>query len=280
MQATRAIARGDYVLMDRAARALPLLKGHFAADQGGQLLVTNMDEINKTIAAAIRAALAHDDDASEAAPTRQRFKRQRRPRGLLGAWTRQWAPYAQRSALATIIDGAGDPHNDPADRARLLADHWTSAFARRDVHGSLANIPEPLPDPPTPTARDILGVMRRGRQSAPGPDGVPYAAWAAASFAGARILLRLLMATTAGGRGPPAFNAGRLVFLPKPTPSAPRDEKPWATARTPKDTRPLNLNKHRREGTSGGDMPQPHTPVAHLGAPDTTRVCAVASGAR
>lgn len=159
------------------------------------MLLRDLPRVSDAIAGAIRAGLTADSpeaDGPAAAPTKP-FKRQRPPRRYLDAWTRLWAPYAQRSKLAAVLDGTGAVLAEPQDRADLLGSHWEAVFAQRNVHSRLADalarhIAEPLTLGEAPTFGSVLAFLRKARQTAPGPDRLPYGAWAAASTAGARAL--------------------------------------------------------------------------------------------
>lgn len=68
---------------------------------------------------------------------------------------------------------------------------------------------------------DVEAAILRTIDSAPGPDGVPYAAWRSVATLVAPVLHRILQGVVAGTLSLPAgFNLSTMVFLPKLVPSA------------------------------------------------------------
>ena len=66
-----------------------------------------------------------------------------------------------------------------------------------------------------PSVDDIQRFLRKAKHSAPGPDGVPYAAWRAAGRFGAEVLHEELTEITISGRGPNDFNISIAIFPAK-----------------------------------------------------------------
>ena len=77
------------------------------------------------------------------------------------------------------------------------------------------------------------------KDSAPGPDGLPYSCWGSANGALTPHVFNLYKHVYAGGCIPPSFLESNMVFLPKGDPKP--GENLAALSRNPADTRPLNL---------------------------------------
>ena len=58
-------------------------------------------------------------------------------------------------------------------------------------------------------------MVNRPTDSAPGPDGIPFAAWRAAPDLAALLLHRVFEVITKGNSPPEGFNHGLLYLLPK-----------------------------------------------------------------
>ena len=99
---------------------------------------------------------------------------------------------------------------------------------------------------PFPVAMPVLTqeqfhrhAMLTAKSSAPGPDGVDYAHWAAAP-ASACTTLHGVDSALLGGCGPPAgFNDNIMCFLPKPGHGT---DGPRGSLRKPSTARPFSLS--------------------------------------
>ena len=85
---------------------------------------------------------------------------------------------------------------------------------------------------------DVEELLLHLKASAPGPDGIPYGAWAALGFFGAQLLYEAYLALVNGRPPPEGFNFSLMVFLMK----ALTPDKSTTTSRHPEHTRPLNLS--------------------------------------
>lgn len=65
--------------------------------------------------------------------------------------------------------------------------------------------------------RQVVCALRRAKDTATGPVGVPYSAWRAAGRDGASVLCRVLSRAATNGRLPTAFCNSVAAFLPKGT---------------------------------------------------------------
>ena len=110
------------------------------------------------------------------------------------------------------------------DITKALADHWRQIFdVVHDDHGAgnrLLRQVKPrydwkLTSPPAKLGIEVF--LATAKNSAPGPDGLPYAAWRAAGPAGAATLFEALSKMAAGVMPLQGFNDSLSIFLPKGT---------------------------------------------------------------
>ena len=87
------------------------------------------------------------------------------------------------------------------------------------------------------TFDEFMECLSGLRDSAPGPDGIPYSAWLYSTTSTHHLLYDLYIDFITTGHLPPSFNHSNLVFLPK-------GSNPAASTTVSKhasNTRPLNL---------------------------------------
>ena len=151
--------------------------------------------------------------------------------------------------ITYIEDDNRDNQTDPAVMAGLLRRHWGRAFAEKpcrdqDVHRWTAadrRATTGLREALRPMVQDdvqweispddVREAIRRTASSAPGPDGIPYAAWrrlgplaetciyeAAKCLEGDQAMECLERAHPKDAHWNSAFNDAKMVFLPRRTP--------------------------------------------------------------
>lgn len=136
---------------------------------------------------------------------------------------------------------------NPADiRSRLLG-YWGPQFQPRRIDNRFSMAmartyvtPADTTAWATPTAADIKASLRRARDTAPGPDGIPYTGWRNAGPRAHAVLARLLTHMTATSMALAHFSDAIALFLPKATEAT---DPPCGGqgARRPENTRPLAL---------------------------------------
>ena len=146
-----------------------------------------------------------------------------------------------RSHMAGLRKQVTDPvTTDPKKQAKIIRDFWGAIWARRpdappgsSINNFLDtyNIKIP-PDslPKIPTLAQIEIRIKKTRNSAPGPDGIPFAFYRAVSDLAAPIILNLILAMGQGTAPPKEFNLGNLFVFPKDSSS------------TINRTRPITVN--------------------------------------
>ena len=156
-----------------------------------------------------------------------------------------WSRVQRRLVLHSVLRDDGTPYPDTAASANALAEHWAPTFACTGIESDDAAdelMRHILPIPPGVqfqiTEDEFNEICDRTANSAPGPDGVPYAAWRAASRTVRHYLYLILLALLNGSACIPGFNHSKLVFIPK---SASSSSSSSVDAR-PDELRPLNLS--------------------------------------
>ena len=78
----------------------------------------------------------------------------------------------------------------------------------------------------------VLDIIKRSNSSAPGPDGIPFAAWRAVPDVGASVLLDVFDAIAGGSVPPEGYNHGLLYLLPKKDTGLLADTRPLSVTNT------------------------------------------------
>ena len=152
------------------------------------------------------------------------------------------------AALTAVEDSEGTICTDGPSMATALRRHWEDTFSARRLDGNLrrewlredADSPDGLhaavrpllakPEAWELRRADVQKAISQTSSSAPGPDGIPYAAWrrlgplaasvlfeAAGELSQAYGLNSMLQAFPTDDRGNSAFNEAIAVFIPKKT---------------------------------------------------------------
>ena len=167
----------------------------------------------------------------------------------LVALGRLWNPLDRRVPLAAVL-----VKNDEGDVTRItergsidqaLAAAWAPTFQAGKVDTVLGDsmlrnwaTPWDWAEAAPPGINDYLQCMGRAVDSAPGPDGIPFAAWRSAGLCGAQTLHQVDTRLRQSLLMPTTFTEGICVYPPKGTEA---DDETNGAARTPENTRPLTL---------------------------------------
>ena len=155
---------------------------------------------------------------------------------------RLWKPIGRAIFLQGIVSPDGGVLSGDA-AAEELARHWGGQFTARpgnpETFEQFSNFVQPVPEGITwrATKEQLKAMLPKLRRSAPGPDGIPYAAWQVLGDAGLDLLWRLYEAVLDGASAPSWFNASVMAFLAK----GDEDGDDDMVTRTPATTRPLSL---------------------------------------
>ena len=162
---------------------------------------------------------------------------------------RLWSPFDKRMILTGVRCGLlpdGRPRiiTAPSERLRLLRDAWRPVFSCKHTDTCRAQqILDEFASPidcsqvSPPCIDDFVFAAAHVKNSAPGRDGLPYAAWRAAGLWGARTLLLVSYHLLSSLVMPVPFNDSIMLFVPKGEDELDAE----AISRDPTDTRPLSL---------------------------------------
>ena len=155
-----------------------------------------------------------------------------------------WRSQRRRLILATIVDSDGIPQANTEEAAKLLESYWAPVFLERQIDpaAALKVMPFTPKVPPGIVWRidkaQFRELVARPREGAPGPDGIPYAAWRLAGTDLMDVLYDAFVSFMNGDPLPADFNECLLVFIPKGDEPGDRG----TVARSPGMTRPISLS--------------------------------------
>ena len=156
-----------------------------------------------------------------------------------------WAPLGGRMSLTAVRLG-DEIISNPQDVAAALGQGWAKTFAvapvidehRAKVYLDEYAVPLDFTSCTVPSRESIAHMINKMSHSAPGPDGLPYAAWKAGGIHSAHTIHGLLLRNLAGGRMPASWNDSLTVYLPKGEEAG---DTTNSVVRAVNDTRPLAL---------------------------------------
>jgi endonuclease/exonuclease/phosphatase family metal-dependent hydrolase len=241
----RAVRAGDYRAARKAQRLLPRLAdfvdiNSLAADVEGLYAYTA--SLNRADAEVDLAALAHGsaDEAGAADAASRDVKRA----GVLRR-SCAWRLRRPRVQLRAIVGEDGCLAATPEEAGRLLVGHWQPVFESREIDRDAAceflSYAQPLCEGVQfECSREVVAqCIGATKDSCPGPDGVPYAAWRAADGIAAEVVHDALVAVLEGSEElPEQFNVANMVLLPK---GEVETGVEWVS-KAAADTRPLCLS--------------------------------------
>ena len=129
-----------------------------------------------------------------------------------------------------MVDDEGNITTDTTSMADLLCNHWSRTFHHKETNrphlkrwlqAAYEEEGPPCKANPqewTPRKKDLIRAIKMAGSSAPGPDGIPYAAWQKAGSGAVDILWAALRAINTDDQATshyPDFNQAILVCLPK-----------------------------------------------------------------
>ena len=132
----------------------------------------------------------------------------------------KWRPVRRRIAIDRVSDDA-ESAPTAIESAECLRAHWSPIFAEkstcsdsmerlRPFVASAADFPLRMP-----SVEEIAEILRHTRNSAPGPDGVPFAAYKATVDICAGLFSECLGDALAGDDLPDEMKESLLIFIPK-----------------------------------------------------------------
>ena len=97
-----------------------------------------------------------------------------------------WSPIRPRVGLGGVLDGGGAPTGSVEEGCRELHRHWQAVFSSKEADERYWKLFErfitPMPGGPQflISEEQCVSAGKEKRDSAAGPDGIPYGAWSAA----------------------------------------------------------------------------------------------------
>jgi endonuclease/exonuclease/phosphatase family metal-dependent hydrolase len=155
-----------------------------------------------------------------------------------------WAPARKKASTFTVLDSSLHPAISAKAGGELLVAHWKSVFSERPccpvAQATLLGhcVQGPFSATWLLEKDDFLQILQRARDSAPGPDGLPYSAWANAPTHILDELYTMYTDLLSGVELPLDFNRCFLACIPKG--DAVGDH--IGIARTPDSTRPIAMS--------------------------------------
>jgi hypothetical protein len=194
---------------------------------------------------AMRSHLAEEPQQSSEVIPRKKCARASRCTAIR-RWRKLRAPYDARLTLVGISHN-GHTEYCPVAQDNLLAAHWGRVFSAEPIDDELAKHMISTYQPAIqfnhvlpPSTEDIASTIRMSRRSSPGPDGLPFLAWAATGQKDIETLFHV-MASLLKGSAPlselAACNLSFVVFPPK----GELTHDVIEVVRDPAATRPINL---------------------------------------
>ena len=185
LQISRAIAYNDSQLARIVKKADPQLGECFTVSEDGLIHITNTTKFNETTAAIAKAFHDQENRENDSAATTQGKKNRT---NHLKRLNDQWSPFSRKSVNLTITKQDGSPTTTPEEGGAALSDHWGQVFSHKDIDLCLADAilrryanPIDLHHVHIPSEASFSAFLRHAKHSAPGPHGIPYAAWNACS---------------------------------------------------------------------------------------------------
>ena len=245
----RAVALQDWRLAKRLSASSPLAASllRFCPTRSPRIWLADaahFSELVRDARAADIAARAEEDAvcAEEDAVSSPKRKKSRPGSSGLLRLAALWQRDGKRMVLQGVRSPDGTVHR--RDSGRILASVWGKiceatptdqqrgqAFAKRwcrKFNDGFTTVPD---------TNDFVKFLRRAKRSAPGPDGLPYAAWRAAGHAAASTLCAVEQHLRSGLSMGLEFSESLTCFLPK----GECDGDSIEIIRNPTDVRPLGL---------------------------------------
>ena len=228
---------------------VPMLKQYFTED-GTQFV--DYDSFANMIAELMRNQLDQDRNCamSEASSSSQKSSKLESVRRMSSLWRKSGRMAGITSVLLEQAWGPGAALTGTVDLAEQaaahLAQHWSRVFAEQKSEEEAAK--EILEHAPKDchqndwevSERMLQGVMSSPKQSAPGPDGIPYKAYASVAPLASKLLGDVAsLLQEDHSIVDDTFNEAFMVFIAKGDHG---DDDETTCIRTPSTTRPLTLS--------------------------------------
>ena len=188
-------------------------------------------------------------------------RRVKQPNSNFGEWAQRFSLKGHRVGLRNLCGLDGSPLPDPQDQATAFIAHWQPRFQEKPIHRAalrhfrthVQRLPDHMREYQDymPTFAMFVDHIRQLKDTAPGPDGIPYAAW---RYAPEEVLHQLYFIITEILEGEPLpekFNHAIFALLPKGLDGV---IGRWVD-RAPNKVRTLSLSNTEKKLVSGALYP-------------------------
>ena len=244
LRALRGIRNYSSSMLNEAVKAFPELNDLIGYSETWPPCPERMNKLKSEINRLAHVGFEEKAKEIEKARDLPEYERTRR-RGGLARWAAQWSPNRRKTGgLAGVRKEDGSITTDPETACQELGAFWASTFTEKpiDQRGAkefLRKWAVQLPTIQWELGEDEFAkVLSKTGDTAPGPDGIPYAAWRGAPKEVTKLLFQAYTSWIQGAEVPDDFNFAFLVLIPK----GDHTEDHQLVARAPGDTRPLSLS--------------------------------------
>ena len=241
----RATRTGNHLMANEAAIAFPAIWNYAVRDPDGSISVHDVGGLDQLL----RTTMETDIDARIASikPSKSLPEyKAGQEKSKLNEWRKQWSFRNRRKSLQAAKSDDGTVIDDPDVACETFANHWSGVFDEKGIDMAAARdfldrharrLPNNIVW--TISSTDFNKIIARCTDSATGPDGLPYSAWANAPDSIRKSLYDLYVALLSTDTQPGAsFNYAWLMLLHKG--EDPQDAN--LVARAAEDTRPLSAS--------------------------------------
>ena len=241
----RALRAKNHLAAFRAASAFPEIWKFAAQTDDGSIVLSDVLGIERLLCTTMEAGIDERIASVDAAKDLPEYKAGQE-KSKLNEWRKQWSLKGRRKTLEAAKDEEGNVIVDPDIACSVFSKHWGNVFSPKDIDVLAANeflgkYARRLPDGINwivPLA-EFEKLIERCTDSATGPDGLPYSAWANSPARLRTALHNLYVSLVSSDLEPGAdFNYAWLLLLQKG--DDPQDAR--VVARTAEDTRPLSAS--------------------------------------
>ena len=237
IRARRAAHAGDDHRLDQACNAYTKLREMVAPIVNTELLDAHIASLARTTAEVKKAEIHANKGLPEFARTQQMDR--------ISRWAALWAPKGRRIGLQGVRSPDSVIISDVAGCHAEVSRYWGGIFAHKPISAELTEAflsswAKPLPKAEWRVPQEEFeSLLRKLSDSACGPDGIPFSAWARSPPI-VRHLLYLAYASWLGSHPlMPNANLAFLALLPKGDHT---DDQLHGVHRKASETRPLSLS--------------------------------------
>jgi hypothetical protein len=244
LRALRGIKNYNPGMLEEAVKAFPGLCEFVDCFDLERLSPRRIDKLKDEIKRLAQVGIEEKAKELESIKNLPEYDRERRQRGL-ARWAAKWSPKQRKAmGLAGVRMQNGSITTDPDEACKELGSYWADTFAEKPIDTKAAErfLQQWAVQLPSISweldQAQFMKVIASTADTAPGPDGVPYAAWRNAPKEVLQILFDVYKLWIQGGEVPDDFNYSYLALIPKGS----HDDDPRLLARAPGETRPLSLS--------------------------------------